>query len=194
MALTRLGPNQSINLATNTTGTLGVANGGTGLTSGTSGQFLKFTGSTTVASAAVDAGKIAQVVQDSHEAETNVTSDSFTGINLSVNITPSATSSKVLVMVSLEGVGQHSGGTGGACRITKGGSELKQFTNSSADDNNTSENFYASSETCVYIDSPSSTSQLTYAVEAKRRTSSGAWRMNAESSSFSSITVWEILA
>ena len=90
--------------------------------------------------------------------------------------------------------GKHSGGTGGACRITKGGSELKQFTNSSADDNNTSENFYASSETCVYIDSPSSTSQLTYAVEAKRRTSSGAWRMNAESSSFSSITVWEILA
>ena len=54
MALTRLGPNQAINLASNTTGTLGVANGGTGLTSGTSGQFLKFTGSTTVASAAGD--------------------------------------------------------------------------------------------------------------------------------------------
>ena len=52
MALTRLGGNQSINLATNTTGTLGVANGGTGLASGTSGQFLKFTGSTTLASAA----------------------------------------------------------------------------------------------------------------------------------------------
>ena len=56
MALTRLGLNQSINLATNTTGTLGVANGGTGLTSGTTDQFLKFTGATTVASAAVDAG------------------------------------------------------------------------------------------------------------------------------------------
>jgi hypothetical protein len=52
MALTRLGLNQAINLATNTTGTLGVANGGTGLASGTSGQFLKFTGATTVASAA----------------------------------------------------------------------------------------------------------------------------------------------
>ena len=34
MALTRLGPNQAINLASNTTGTLGVANGGTGLSSG----------------------------------------------------------------------------------------------------------------------------------------------------------------
>jgi|21_taG_2_1085346.scaffolds.fasta_scaffold22353_3 hypothetical protein len=53
MALTRLGPNQAVNLSSNTTGTLGVANGGTGLTSGTTDQFLKFTGSTTVASAAV---------------------------------------------------------------------------------------------------------------------------------------------
>jgi len=185
MALTRLGLNQSINLATNTTGNLNLASQVTGTLPN-----YAFTGTVSGAGG----GKINQIVQDSHEAETNVTSDSFTGINLSVNITPSATSSKVLVMVSLEGVGQHSGGTGGACRITKGGSELKQFTNSSADDNNTSENFYASSETCVYIDSPSSTSQLTYAVEAKRRTSSGAWRMNAESSSFSSITVWEILA
>ena len=36
--------------------TVGVAKGGTGLTSGTSGQFLKFTGSTTLASAADNAG------------------------------------------------------------------------------------------------------------------------------------------
>ena len=34
MALTRLGPNQSINLTSNVTGTLPVANGGTNLTSG----------------------------------------------------------------------------------------------------------------------------------------------------------------
>ena len=61
MALTRLGANQSINLATNTTGTLGVANGGTGLTSGTTDQFLKFTGSTTLASAADNSGNFLQV-------------------------------------------------------------------------------------------------------------------------------------
>ena len=34
MALTRLGANQSINLASNVTGTLPVANGGTAITSG----------------------------------------------------------------------------------------------------------------------------------------------------------------
>jgi len=38
------------------TGEVNVANGGTGLSSGTSGQFLKFTGSTTLASNAISEG------------------------------------------------------------------------------------------------------------------------------------------
>ena len=42
----------TIDVTKGITGTIPVANGGTGLTSGTSGQFLKFTGSTTLASAA----------------------------------------------------------------------------------------------------------------------------------------------
>ena len=57
MALTKLNARSASALdATALTGTVGVANGGTGLSSGTSGQYLKFTGSTTVASAAVSAG------------------------------------------------------------------------------------------------------------------------------------------
>jgi len=100
MALTRLGPNQSINLATNTTGTLGVANGGTGLTSGTSGQFLKFTGSTTVASAA--AGKVLQVVTATTDSNTTTTSGSWATVSSfpEVSITPSSSSNKVYVHLS----------------------------------------------------------------------------------------------
>ena len=45
-----------IDVANMLTGATPVANGGTGLTSGTSGQFLKFTGSTTLASAADNTG------------------------------------------------------------------------------------------------------------------------------------------
>ena len=45
-----------VNAATNVTGTLPVPNGGTGLASGTTDQLLKFTGSTTLASAAEAAG------------------------------------------------------------------------------------------------------------------------------------------
>ena len=45
-----------IDVANMLTGATPVANGGTGLTSGTTNQFLKFTGSTTLASAADNAG------------------------------------------------------------------------------------------------------------------------------------------
>ena len=46
----------TIDVTKGITGTIPVANGGTGLASGTTGQFLKFTGTTTVASAAVVTG------------------------------------------------------------------------------------------------------------------------------------------
>ena len=49
-------PISKINLTSGVTGTMPVANGGTGLASGTSGQFLKFTGTTTLASNAVTEG------------------------------------------------------------------------------------------------------------------------------------------
>jgi hypothetical protein len=98
MALTRLGPNQAVNLSTNTTGTLGVANGGTGLTSGTTDQLLKFTGSTTLASSAISTGKVGQIIQGTRRGEVTTTSSTFTAFtDLSASITPTATSSKVLV-------------------------------------------------------------------------------------------------
>jgi len=63
MAITRLGPNQSVNLASNITGTLPVGNGGIGIASGTTDQFLKFTGTTTLASAADNAGGLVLITE-----------------------------------------------------------------------------------------------------------------------------------
>ena len=53
MALTRLGPNQSVNLASNVTGTLPAANGGTGATSFTAGALNKISSATASASASI---------------------------------------------------------------------------------------------------------------------------------------------
>jgi len=99
MALTRLGPNQAINLASNTTGTLGVANGGTGLTSGTTDQILKFTGSTTLASAAEAAGgKVLKHEFFNDGTSTSSNTTSWTATTLTDSIVPSATGSEFLVM------------------------------------------------------------------------------------------------
>ena len=58
MALSKIDVSKMITgtLATGNLPTVPVTKGGTGLTSGTTDQFLKFTGTTTVASAAVVAG------------------------------------------------------------------------------------------------------------------------------------------
>jgi len=144
--------------------------------------------------AAISTGKIGQVLQDSHSNEVDVSSSTYTSLNLSRDITPSATSSKILIIASLEGVGRHSGCDNGKVRLEKDGSELVQFTNASGRLLDTSVNFYASSETCFYIDSPNTTSSITYSVKARRNNSTGAWRMNANGTSYSTITVMEILA
>ena len=87
-----------IDVANMVTGATPVANGGTGLTSGTTNQFLKFTGSTTLASAADNAGKVLQVVSTSSTERVSTASTSFVTMNFNVQITPSATSSKILIL------------------------------------------------------------------------------------------------
>jgi hypothetical protein len=84
MALTRLGLNQAINLTSNVTGTLPVANGGTNLSSG----FIN--GTTAV-------GKVLQVVSAQSTSNTLVETTSFVETQPSINITPSATSSKIAI-------------------------------------------------------------------------------------------------
>jgi hypothetical protein len=82
MALTRIGLNQSINLASNVTGTLPTGNGGTGATS-------------------FAPGKILQVVTNTHATRFETSSTSFvaaTGYDIA--ITPSSSSNKVFVMIS----------------------------------------------------------------------------------------------
>jgi len=91
----------TIDVTKGITGTIPVANGGTGLASGTTGQFLKFTGSTTIATGEAGGGKLLQVVHATATTGQSSTSSSFveyTGGNIS--ITPSATSSKVLIQIA----------------------------------------------------------------------------------------------
>jgi len=74
--------------------TIPVTKGGTGLTSGTSGQFLKFTGSTTLASGK-SSGQNHTFNSVTSKYSTNSTS--YVSIITPTQITPSSTSSHILV-------------------------------------------------------------------------------------------------
>ena len=166
------------------TGEVNVANGGTGLSSGTSGQFLKFTGSTTLASAADNAGKILQVQSQTLNTEASTNSSSYADNGLTINITPSATSSKVLVMVA-HGMGYTSSGTEGKSKLLRGSTDLSEYII------NVGLDASGGGSAINYLDSPNTTSQVTYKTQFKRNSGSGNYYICVNNST-STITAVEI--
>ena len=193
MALTRLGPNQAVNLSTNTTGTLGVANGGTGLTSGTADQYLKFSGTTTLASSALSGvGKIGQVITANKTSGQTISSSSYVAVtSLTADITCSATSSKVLVLISMPSITISGGDNeGGNFSLYRNGSAEYKFGGNLGYSNDASAHVLSCNFTRIH--EPSSTSAQTYAVYAEKNGSSSI-DLPANSTQCT-ITLMEILA
>ena len=153
MALTRLGPNNStnisgINLTSQVTGTLPAANGGTGATS-------------------FAPGKILQVTSSGYIADFSTTSTSFVdATGFTVSITPSATSSKVLVMCNFNCHVSSSGNYFNARweRQISGGSDT-EFGNGTYGQSYARaavDNDFFGGVSMTYLDSPSTTSAITY--------------------------------
>jgi len=139
MALTRLGLNQSINLASNVTGTLATGNGGTGATS-------------------FAPGKILQVQSQTLNTEASTNSQAFSDTGLTINITPSSTSSKVLVMVGLGAIYSTSNSEM-QLKLLRGSTDLGRFVVNSAP------GVVACGTAVNQLDTPNSISQQTYKVQ-----------------------------
>ena len=162
----------TIDVTKGITGTIPVANGGTGLASGTTDQFLKFTGTTTLASSAVDAGKILQVIK---KEVTSTISESISAnslgsaiSSLATAITPSATSSKVLIIADFNvGRDSNDGNSQVGIQLLRGTTLIGNGDASSSRtpvacitdvlDNDVLEHMSLN-----HIDSPSTTSEITY--------------------------------
>jgi hypothetical protein len=195
MALTTI---KNLNLASSVTGTLPVANGGTGLASGTADQYLKFTGTTTLASAGVDAGKIGQVTHTKNTTYTTVSSSTLVEV-MNVAITPSATSSKILVLCSAH-IGKGTNNTSVIERMFRvvGGSDVatQVLSDIAAYTDSTAYNEIGSSGTQFY-DTPNTTSAITYSYRISSYENNAIARFNnyqAGGSFSSQMTAMEILA
>jgi hypothetical protein len=171
------------------------ANTNTRLGVGTTGQVL------TVASgvpswatpAAGGGGKVLQVVQGFIDAVASVATTTWTDTGITATITPSAASSKVLILVSLAGVGRTSGGTVDKTlniRLQKDATTLKDL-NVYMLYNDTTNAIYGASMASNFLDSPSSTSALTYKVQFQVESGASLARISF-GSVVSSITLLEI--
>ena len=134
-----------------------------------------------ITASALPAGSVLQVVNATYATESSTTSTSFGDLGLSASITPSSTSSKILIIVCLNGVNAY-GDAGNGCRIKMvrdiGGITTTPTTISDiAGYNGTTTNQNISVAT-TDLDDPSSTSAVTYKIQFAARISGSTCYIN----------------
>tara|TARA_R100001163_G_scaffold6461_1_gene7227 strand:- start:94 stop:597 length:504 start_codon:yes stop_codon:yes gene_type:complete len=163
----------TIDVTKGITGVTPVANGGTGATS-------------------FAPGKIGQVLNTINSTEAVSSSSTYATTGLNLNITPTATSSKVLVIVTQAGVGKNSSNTKCNLKLQRGTSDIHQFDSDAGYNNGTASNYVGSSSVC-YLDSPSTTAETNYRTVFASSADSSNVSVNTNSSD-STITLMEVLA
>lgn len=128
---------------------------------------------TNVTSAGLPSGTVLQVKRGTANTDNGDLTQTFADIGLSVSITPKSTNSEILIIVHARGYLQ--AGQGYALRLLRGTTEI--FNPSASDGNDyivyagTSGNQHMPA-TFDYIDEPSTTSAVTYKVQARKYSSS----------------------
>jgi len=152
------------------------------------------------------AGNIIQVVSTTKTTSTSTTtSGSFTDISgMSVSITPSFTSSKILILISLGSISSDAGVSVGF-RLLRGSTAVGNATNTTLQSGFTniyggeaSTDKHLMSASHNFLDSPSTTSSTTYKLQWRNSSSTSYLnRYNGSSDSYngsSTITVMEVAA
>lgn len=132
------------------------------------------------------AGSVLQVVSMTSSANNSFTSSTYADTAYTLNITPSSTSNKIFVLWSAEVTVQ--GDSNFGLRLTRGGTEIVEPFVSAG--NFGSANQHGHGYSFNFLDSPSTTSQTTYVVQAKEN-ASGTLRITGEGGT-GSLTLMEI--
>jgi hypothetical protein len=134
---------------------------------------------------------VLQVVQATYAAQSSTSSTSFVNTGLSLSITPQSTTSKILIISSLQGIYQNSTGNFLVEQITRNGSSIVVFDVISGYTG--SGGGGGSSCTFVYLDSPSTTSAISYVLQARVNAGTGTWgNSSSGSQATSTLTALEI--
>ena len=180
---------------------------GTALEIGSSGDTITIPSGATITNSGTatgfGGGKVLQVVQDLQTGESDYAFRSFADTGLVVTITPAASTSKILVLVDLNSIGTHSSMIDASIQIMRsisGGADTAVYviSHSSMKRSNyvsVTGNTFGQVEKGIYLDSPSTTSAVTYSVQVMTNTDAGYWRLNNNAGIndvSSSITAMEI--
>jgi hypothetical protein len=132
-------------------------------------------------------GKVLQVIAGTHATEVSTTSSSYVTTNITASITPSATSSKILIIANTTGR-KETAASNGNYTIFKGASDLDGTGNGFARLRDDAGGLFCNAP-IVHLDSPSTTSSTTYTMYMK---SSAGSVFSSTSNSPSTIILMEI--
>ena len=118
-------------------------------------------------------GKVLQVVTSTHSTQTSTTSTSYVSTNLDASITPSSSSNKVLVLVAQNGVYKDGSGNGVDIELRRAGSGIAKLADNAGGENSGTYSIGTGGASC-FLDSPSTTSSVSYETFFQRTGSDGA--------------------
>ena len=143
-------------------------------------------------------GSVLQVVNATYATQTASTTGTYTDTGLSASITPTSSSSKILVLINQCGVSKGPGSVdqGVNLRLLRGASPILVFQQIATYNNSSGYNTVGSASLC-YLDSPATTSSTTYKTQFNNNVSTGSSYVqvaNGSDPSTSTITLLEIAA
>ena len=145
-------------------------------------------------STVIGAGGVLQVVNATYSTEAANATDTYADTGLTASITPSSSSSKILVLVNQNGLDKTTGslGNGIFLRLLRGSTELSQLL---AYGNYTDSvlRLITGSASICYLDSPATTSSTTYKTQFYNIANASTVRVQSNSAT-SSIILMEIAA
>jgi hypothetical protein len=135
-------------------------------------------------------GKVLQVVHASTSTIGESATSTFADSGLTATITPSASTSKILVLVNQAGCSKDSGNTANMLQLLRGATVLTKFAGLGGQTDNTNTNVF-NAATTSWLDSPATTSATTYKTQFASQANIGRVLVQV-STSVSTITLLEI--
>ena len=151
------------------------------------------TGTQTIPKATLPTGSVLQVVNASYGTQASTASSSYSDTGLTATITPTSSTSKILVIVSQNGnIKNGTNNTRTSLKLVRGATDLVTWE-SFANWNNTVVLNAAATSGAEYLDSPATTSATTYKTQFNSVDNLASVQVQA-SGSVSTITLMEIAA
>jgi hypothetical protein len=114
--------------------------------------------------------RVLQVVSANFNTQAVNATTTYADTGLTATITPSATSSKILVLVNQAGVTKGGANATSGCdlKLLRGATDISQFGYAVGYTNSTADN-YTGNHPCMFLDSPATTSATTYKTQFKNQ-------------------------